>query len=101
MVTKNDPIRTEVVLKYPQEEDMIEFILESGVPRATLFKNGIRALMNKKEDEEVDKRIERILEKKLEPMLKKILTNIGAGITTASVKEVKPKKQIGFGVKKS
>lgn len=85
-MTKVTQLKTEVILK-EYEQDMIDFILDSGIPRATLFKKAVREMMNRKKEEEFDERVKRLLSE--------VIAERGANPIVVS--EVKPKKKLGFG----
>lgn len=71
------------------DEDIIEFLSKSDVPRATQFKNAMRAYMNRKEEEQFDTRVKRLLSE--------VIAESELGRHTV---EVKPKKKLGFSAKK-
>lgn len=80
-------LRTEIRLT-DADADIIEFLGKSDVPRATQFKNAIRAYMNRKEEEQFDARVKRLLSE--------VIADRGVNSSI----EVKPKKKLGFGAKK-
>lgn len=84
-------LRTDVFLT-EADQDIIDFINASNIPRATLFKMAMRAYMNRKEEEKFDERVERIL--------KKVIAQNGAQMP-ASVDTVKNSKRVLFGSKTS
>lgn len=86
-MTKVTQLKTEVILK-EHEQDMIDFILDSGMQRATLFKKALRDMMNRKKEEEFDERVKRLLNE--------VIAERGAN-PAVIVDEVKPKKRLGFG----
>lgn len=88
-MTKKNQLRTDVILT-ESEQDMIDFIVASGIPRATLFKNAMRAYMNRKEEEQFDERVKRLLTD--------VLANRGEVLITPS--KVESKSRVGFGAKK-
>lgn len=85
-MTKVTQLKTEVILK-DHEQDMIDFIQNSGMQRATLFKKALREMMNRKKEEEFDERVKRLLNE--------VIAERGANPVV--VNEVKPKKKLGFG----
>lgn len=88
-MSKVTQLKTEVILK-DYEQDMIDFVLESGLPRATLFKKALRDMMNRKKEEDFDERVKRLLNEVISER----------GTNPVIVNEVKPKKSLGFGAKK-
>lgn len=80
-------LRTEIRLT-DADADIIDFLAKSDVPRATQFKNAIRAYMNRKEEEQFDARVKRLLSE--------VIADRGVNSSI----EVKPKKKLGFGAKK-
>lgn len=84
-------LRTDVFLT-EADQDIIDFINASNIPRATLFKIAMRAYINRKEEEKFDARVERIL--------KKVITQNGTQMP-ASVEAVKKSSRVMFGSKTS
>lgn len=84
-------LRTDVFLT-EADQDIIDFINASNIPRATLFKIAMRAYINRKEEEKFDARVERIL--------KKVITQNGTQMS-ASVEAVKKSSRVMFGSKTS
>lgn len=82
-------IRVEVVLT-DADVDIIEEMQASGMQRATFFKSAVRANMKRKEEERFDERVKRLLDD--------VLSNHTYSGT--AMKEVKPKKTLGFGSKR-
>lgn len=83
------PLRTEIVLT-DAEQDMIDFIVDSGIPRATLFKTAMRAYMQRKEEEQFDERVKRLLTEVIKT----------SGVQPNVITDVKPKKTLGFAAKR-
>lgn len=87
MATK---LRIEVLLT-DADEDIIEFVTNSKVPRSAQFKNAMRAYMKKQTEEQFDVRVKRLLS---EVVAEK-------GVVASQVVNVEPpKKKLGFGAKK-
>lgn len=82
-------LRTDVILT-EADRDIIEFVLDSDIPRATLFKIAMRAYMQSKEDEQFDERVKRLLTDVLESRGE--LTDVPA--------KVEGKSRVGFGARK-
>lgn len=82
-------LRTDVFLN-EADQDIIDFLLDSDIPRATHYKIAMRAYMQRKEDEKFDERV------------KRLLTDVMAGGSfkaPVTVEEVSKKKRIKFGSK--
>ena len=82
-------LRTDVILT-DAEQDIIDFVLASDIPRATLFKIAMRTYMNRQEEEQFDERVKRLLTD--------VLANRGEVI--ASPSKVESKSRLGFGARK-
>lgn len=91
LAEKKHKLRTDIFLT-EADQDMIDFILDSGIQRATLFKMAMRAYMNRKEEEKFDERVERLL--------KKVIAQNGTQMP-ASVEAVKKSNRVLFTSKKS
>ena len=83
-------LRTDVILT-EAEQDIIDFLLASDIPRATHYKIAMRAYMQRKEDEQFDERVKRLLSEALAER---------GEVVSAPVK-VESKKRLGFGAKKA
>lgn len=82
-------IRTDVILT-DADQDIIDFIQDRNIPRATLFKTAMRYYMNRKEEEKFDDRVKRLLNDVLEER----------GEVSVKVEKVASKKRLPFGHKK-
>lgn len=87
MATK---LRIEVLLT-DADEDIIEFVTASKVPRSAQFKNAMRAYMKHQTEEQFDVRVKRLLSEVISER----------GVAAPVVVSVEPpKKKLGFGAKK-
>jgi len=87
MATK---LRIEVLLT-DADEDIIEFVTASKVPRSAQFKNAMRAYMKQQTEEQFDVRVKRLLSE--------VIAERGAN-ASANVSAVPPKKKLGFGAQR-